>query len=118
LGIFRQTFRSCEEKSLTGEARIDHFAPLSETSAYDFSVDPGRQQMPACTKERCDYLKSSEKPLGVPDGLKASHAAFSFAGGLMRILRPIVQPALLLMLHRSVAWDVLDAVPTSAAMAK
>jgi hypothetical protein len=25
--------------------------------------------MPAWTKERCDYPKSSEKPLGVPDGL-------------------------------------------------
>ena len=43
--------------------------------------------MPAWTKERCDYPKNSEKPLGVPDGLKASHAAFSFAGRLIRIER-------------------------------
>jgi hypothetical protein len=43
----------------------DHFAPLSETSADDFPVVPGRQQMVARTKERCDHPKGREKPLGV-----------------------------------------------------
>src|SRR2546427_13161243 len=56
--------------------------------------------MPSRTKKRCDHSESREESLGVPERLEATHPPFPFPGGLMGILRPIIQPPLLLVLHR------------------
>ena len=52
------------------------------------------------TKQRRDHSESREESLGVPGRLEATHPRFPFPGGLMGILRPIIQPPLLLVLHR------------------
>ena len=56
--------------------------------------------MPSGTKERRDHSETREESLGVPGRLETTHPPFPFPGGLMGILRPIIQPALLLVLHR------------------
>jgi hypothetical protein len=56
--------------------------------------------MPPRTKKRRDHSESREESLGVPGRLEATHPPFPFSGGLMGILRPIIQPALVLVLHR------------------
>ena len=56
--------------------------------------------MPSRTEKRRDHSESREESLVVPGRLEATHPPFPFPGGLMGILRPIIQPALLLVLHR------------------
>jgi hypothetical protein len=56
--------------------------------------------MTSRTEKRPDHSESREESLGVPGRLQATHPPFPLAGGLMGILHPIIQPALLLVLHR------------------
>jgi hypothetical protein len=70
---------------------MDHFAPLCEAPAHDFTVVPGCQQMATWTKERRDNSEGCEEPLGVPGRLEASHSTFSLPRWLMGILGAIVR---------------------------
>src|SRR5450631_127401 len=56
--------------------------------------------MPSRTKKGRDHSESREESLSVPRRLEATHPPFPFPGRLMRILCPIIQPALLLVRHR------------------
>ena len=40
-----------------------------------------------------------EEPLGVPRGLKPLHAPLALAGRLVRVLRPVIEIAMLAMVH-------------------
>src|ERR1700688_3573424 len=56
--------------------------------------------MTAGTEEGRDHPEDRQESLRVSGCLEAAHAPLSFSSRLMGVFRPIVQPALLLMLHR------------------
>jgi len=55
--------------------------------------------MPAWTKVLRERAISGEEPLGVTRGLKPVHALLPLPGGLVRILRPIIQIPVLAMFY-------------------
>jgi hypothetical protein len=55
--------------------------------------------MPTRTEVLGDGAISGEEPLGVTRRLEPLHVPFSLTCGLVRVLRPIVQIAMLAMFH-------------------
>jgi hypothetical protein len=56
--------------------------------------------MPARTEKGGDHPKGREKALRLSRRLEASHTPLSFSRRLVRVLCSVVEPCMLLMLHR------------------
>ena len=61
--------------------------------------------MPTWTEVLGDGANGREKPLGVARGLKPVHAPLALTGGLVRVLRTIIEIPMLAMFH---SWEQLS----------
>src|SRR4051812_34197938 len=93
-------FIAVDTSRLSGERGCPgHFVPNPEPFTTDFSIISGGEQVASGTEVRSNYSVYLDKPLGVPSRLEPSHSLLPLARRLMRVLRAIVQVAMLPMSH-------------------
>jgi hypothetical protein len=76
-----------------------HFLPALEPLDHLLSIGLGAEKVTSWADVLGDGSVRREKALGVPGGFEPLHPPLPLARGLMRMLRPIVQVAVLTVFH-------------------
>src|SRR5438309_512506 len=91
-------FSAVDAGRRSGErGRPGHFIPNPELLATEFSIINGGEQVASGTEVGSNDSVNLDELLGVSSGLKPPHAPLPLSGWLMRVLRPVVQIAMLSM---------------------
>ena len=97
IGIEAMNRRKLQHNQSGKSRRPGHLVPSPESFTAKFSVIIGGEQVASRAEVRSNDAMHFDKPLGVPTGFEPTHSPLPLARRLMRILRPVVQVAMLSM---------------------
>jgi hypothetical protein len=99
-------------RPLCGQCHVRDCLPNLQSILHLLTIRGRGKPMPTRTEMLGDGTTGGEEPLGVPKGLEPLHMPLPLAGGLVRVLRPVIEIA---VLASSVAQASLQSLPTPGA---